>query len=89
MKQPFAPGSRVRVALDYHWAKSALGTVREPPEHIRQFAEGWQGDVRKVHAVKGILLFQWVEFDTPQKDSDGDGPYLAGEIELGYLDAAV
>ena len=89
MKKPFAPGARVRVAPTYHWAKSALATVREPPDSIVKFADGWRGTVRQVPALKGLLLFQWVEFDVPQQDSDGDGPYLSGEIDLEYLDAAV
>ena len=89
MKQPFLPGARVRVAPTYHWAQSALATVREPPDFIVKFADGWRGSVREVPSLQGLLLFQWVEFDLPQHDSDGDGPYASGEIDVEYLEAAV
>jgi|NGEPerStandDraft_5_1074534.scaffolds.fasta_scaffold38415_2 hypothetical protein len=89
MKQPFKSGARVRIAPTYHWAQSALATVREPPDYILELADGWKGDVREVPSLKGLLLFQWVEFDVPQQDADGDGPYAGGEIELDHLEAAV
>jgi hypothetical protein len=89
VKQPFAPGDRAQVTPSYHWAHLALGTVREPPDHIVKFADGWRGNVREVPSLKGLLLFQWVEFDLSQQDTDGDGPYIHGEIDLDYLEAAV
>lgn len=30
--------------------------------------------------VAGPKLFYWVDFDAPQIDADGDGPYAGGEI---------
>jgi len=89
MKKPLEPGTRVRIAANHHWAQSALGTVREPPGQILARGGGWQGNVREVQGVKGKLCFQWVEFDEPHRDSDGDGPYGAGEIQVEFLEAAV
>jgi hypothetical protein len=37
--------------------------------------------------LKGLVPFYWIEFDVPQHDADGDGPYQAGEIEVTYLSA--
>ena len=87
--EPFVAGTRVRISAAHHWAKSALGTVGEPPAHVRQLAGGWRGNVREVQAIKGRLLFQWVQFDEPQRDADGDGPYDGAEIQLAYLERAV
>jgi len=66
-----------------------LGTVREPPRHILQLSSGWRGNVREVQGAKGTLYFQWVEFDEPHRDSEGDGPYEGGEIQVEFLEAAV
>ena len=88
MRQPFEAGTRVRVSSSYHWARAALGTVREPPAQNVDRANGWSGVVREVPSRHGTLLSQWIEFDTPQRDGDGDGPYQAGEIELGHLEPA-
>ncbi|WP_234316038.1 MULTISPECIES: ferrous iron transport protein A [unclassified Streptomyces] len=64
-----APGSRVRVVRaqdwDGPWQVEFTGVVDamgapEPNEHAQAFA----GELR-----------YWVTFDTPQRDSGGDGPY--------------
>jgi len=73
MKQPIAQGSRVRVSATYHWAQSATGTVGRSS--------------REVGSLSGPLLFHWVEFDTPQVDADGDGPYAGAEIDVRFLEA--
>jgi hypothetical protein len=73
MKQSIVPGSRVRVSATYHWARSAIGTVGRKS--------------REVGSLNGPLLFRWVEFDTPQVDADGDGPYSGAEIDVRFLEA--
>lgn len=39
-----------------------------------------------VQSLSGELLY-WVTFDTPQFDSDGDGPYRKAQIWGRYLRA--
>ena len=38
-----------------------------------------------VESQKGPLVFYWVDFDQPQYDSDGDGPYASAEIDANAL----
>lgn len=45
----------------------------------------WSGIKRTVKRKKGSIVFYWVKFDTPQTDTDGDGPYSEGEIEAEYI----
>jgi hypothetical protein len=78
-------GQVVQVSDSYHWAKGALGTVSVPPEPVKRLAGDWSGCVRHVKNRQGILPYYWVEFNEPQLDSDGDGPYAGGEIEASYL----
>jgi hypothetical protein len=40
---------------------------------------------RVVESLKGPLLFYLVDFDQPQYDSDGDGPYASAEIDASAL----
>ena len=82
----FAPGDRVRVGKNYHWAKGATGTVQLPPTAVSGLAEGWRGAVRSVQGADRVLTFYWVAFDAPQRDADGDGPYAGGEIQAEYLE---
>lgn len=45
----------------------------------------WSGIKRTVKRKKRSIVFYWVKFDTPQTDTDGDGPYSEGEIEAEYI----
>ena len=72
MKQPIVPGSRVRISATHHWARSATGTVGSK--------------FREVGSLNGPLLFQSIEFDTPQVDADGDGSYGGAEIDVRFLE---
>jgi hypothetical protein len=38
-----------------------------------------------MNTPKGQKVFYFVEFDEPQDDGSGDGPYRASEIEAGNL----
>jgi len=92
MSKRFHIGDRVQISRTHYYAKGALGTVQQPPSYIRQFVEGpegWQGEYRVVQALHGPLTFYWIEFDTPQVDEEGDGPYEAGEIDSRYLHPVV
>ncbi|HEY8223627.1 MAG TPA: hypothetical protein VIG25_00025 [Pyrinomonadaceae bacterium] len=35
--------------------------------------------------AEGPLRFYWVEFDEPQRDAEGDGPYFGAEIDSTFL----
>jgi len=85
MAKEFLIGDRVRISENHHWAKRALAIVAEPPAAVAEMVNGWEGAWRTVEAVKGPLRFYWVEFEQPQRDADGDGPYGGAEIDSEYL----
>ena len=85
MSKDFSPGNPIRISEDYHWAKGELGTIMQPPDYVVNFADGWDGNHRNVPSLQGLLVFYWVEFDQPQIDADGDGPYDEAEIDSDYL----
>jgi hypothetical protein len=35
-----------------------------------------------------MLTTYWIEFDTPQLDADGDGPYAGSQVLDRYIEAA-
>ncbi len=85
----FDVGDRVRISLRYHWAKGTKGTIQVAPEFAQELVADqcpWHGCYRFVKGRKGFIKFYWVEFDEPQIDADGDGPYSAGEIEADMLE---
>lgn len=75
----------MRVADDYHWARGATGVIVSPPDEVARIAAGWDGARRMVRAEAGAIPFVWVEFDEPQFDADGDGPYAAAEVDARFL----
>lgn len=85
MDKEFVIGDRVRISEKYHWAQGVTATVAQPPTAVTTIVEGWQGPWRIVEALKGPLRFYWVEFDEPQIDVDGDGPYFGAEIDSTFL----
>src|SRR5260370_42227675 len=82
----FSPNDRVRVSTEHHWARGASATICAPPLSVVSVAEGWTGLTRTVESLRGPLTFYWVQFDEPQRDADGDGPYIEAEIEAVALD---
>ena len=82
----YASGERVRVKPHYHWAKGATGTVQQPPPPVAALASDWRGPSRSVRGVGRVLTLYWVNFDEPQRDAEGDGPYAGGEIDEDYLE---
>ncbi len=81
------PGDRVHVHGHWNWPDDCTGVVALPPTTVRSFAvdEPWQGHLRTLRTLKGMITFVWIVFDVPQHDGDGDGPYPAGEVELEYV----
>lgn len=84
----FSLGDRIIISNKHYWAKNATGTVSIPPKLISRKnqdklkSKTWY---RCIQTQKGELHFYWIEFDTPQIDADGDGPYKSGEIESSVL----
>ena len=73
-------GTRVRVVQDDRWsgpwAHVFTGTVSDmaAPEAVSH------------RAAQAEELSYWIEFDTPQMDSNGDGPYRKAQIWGRYLE---
>jgi hypothetical protein len=84
----YVAGSRVIISSAYHWAKGAVGTINQPPAKVREIAGDWKDLRRTVQGVKGPMTFYWVNFDVPQLDADGDGPFVGGEIDSAYFQTA-
>ncbi len=85
----FDIGDKIRVSKKYHWAQGAYGTIAKPPDFVWQLTEGeasWKGWHRFVQGRKGKIEFYWVNFDEPQFDADGDGPYKGGEIKAEMIE---
>jgi hypothetical protein len=41
-----------------------------------------------VSTIQGPERTYWVEFDEPQRDPDGDGPYASSQVLERYLEPA-
>lgn len=80
-----AEGSRVTVVPSYHWAKGSVGVVTRPPELVQRLGGNWDGVRRVVQGAKAPVQFYWVQFDTPQRDTDDEQLYFAAEIPGGFL----
>ena len=83
----FKIGQRVRVKEDYNWAQLATGTIVKPTYFHTDPPEVRNGLNRVVQGRQGPIVTYKVEFDEPQNDLDGDGPYRAAAIEEDYLEA--
>lgn len=81
----FSIGDRVRINDETHWAKGAIGTVTDPPELARCVGPGWEEHARIVQDEDGERTLYWVQFDEPQHDPEGDGPYDGAEVDLRCL----
>jgi hypothetical protein len=76
----FREGKIVIVSSEFFWAKGARGTVRQPPPEVIQISGPWNGLTRVERSALGENIVYWVEFDQPQVDAEGSGPYRAGCI---------
>ena len=84
MNKYLTVGDRIKISIDYHWAKNATGEIVKVPDYIIEIAEGWKNSVREVATAHGNLYFYWVKFDEPQIDDD-DGPYFEAEIDSNFI----
>jgi hypothetical protein len=84
-KKYFLAGDRVKISESYHWAKGVLGTIKEPQDQLKPWLEGWVGCSKEQTSLRGLRTIYWVEFDDPQIDNDGDGPYFAAEVDSEFL----
>ena len=81
-RKPIPAGTRVRVRRDKEhgpgpWPAEPTGTVVVGLDHTH-FVD--------VQAPVGVRRVYWVEFDEPQFDSEGDGPYHQAQILAVYLE---
>lgn len=72
-------GSRVTVVHDSEWAGPWEGEFTGTIDRL-----GTPEFIRHARAHHGELRY-WVEFDEPQLDSGGDGPYRKAQIWGRYL----
>ena len=75
-------GDKVKIKGNWNFPNDCTGVISNPPESVVQLVadhEPWDGIHRMVKGRKNLFKFYWVNFDIPQIDSDGDGPYNAGE----------
>ncbi len=82
-------GDRVRISRQDRWAKGVKGTIQPPPEFAQDLVADcypWEGHRRVVKGRTRLITFYWVEFDEPQTDADGDGPYPEAEIDADTLE---
>ena len=74
----FELGQRVAVHSNWNWPDSPTGTIAEPMHPMA--GSGW-GPLYRTSLARGKReRSYWVEFDAFQQDSDGDGPYVSGEV---------
>jgi hypothetical protein len=77
----FAKDDRVRVSLDFFWAKGATGVVSSPPPEVLSISGQWDDNLtRQEISALGENTVYWVWFEEPQGDADGDGPFRGGCI---------
>ena len=84
-------GSRIVINGHWEWPDGTTGRVAEFPGFVRSLRgdEADQPDhawlYHTYETLKGPLHVQWVEFDRATDDGSGDGPYLAGEVDVECL----
>ena len=84
----FQVGDRIRISPNYNWAQNATGSIVFPDQFVIDLASDncpWDGWHRLVKGRRKIIECYFVEFDEPQIDPDGDGPYRGAEIESDVL----
>jgi hypothetical protein len=85
----FKAGDKVFIKGHWNFPNDCSGTISNPPEAVIQLVadqdDPWDGIHRMVKGRKGPIEFYWVDFDEPQNDGDGDGPYWGGEVEAEFI----
>lgn len=71
----------MRVADDFFWARNATGTIANPPKEVVMIIGPWDSNLsRQEESALGTNAVNWIWFDEPQLDEDGDGPFRGGSI---------
>ena len=82
MKPRFALGDRVVTSRTLAWPAGATGVIATAPMAVTAVSGQWPNEVaRREVWPEGEVTVYWVEFDEPQPDSSGDGPYDAGSVD--------
>ncbi|WP_141398514.1 MULTISPECIES: hypothetical protein [Microbulbifer] len=84
----FNLGDHINMSGNWNFPNSATGVVAKYPQYVTDACgeEGSKdGFTRQVRGKNGPVTFVWIKFDEPQMDSDGDGPYREGEVELEFV----
>jgi hypothetical protein len=77
----FVVGDRVRISVEFFWARGASGTIARPLQTVTGISGEWEGGLtREETSALGTHTVYWINFDEPQYDADEDGPYRAGSI---------
>ena len=71
IRQEFASGEKVTVSGAGGWKRDAHGVIVGGPEAVT--------------TRQGEDYFYWVEFDEPERDLDGDGPYYKAQVLSQYI----
>jgi hypothetical protein len=74
LQRTFRIGARVVVSSKGGWQRDAMGTIVAGPEPIE--------------TLQGQDFYWWVEFITPERDLDNDGPYSKAQILSRYIQNA-
>jgi hypothetical protein len=79
------PGTTVQVTTDHSWAPGATGIVALPPRGVAQLVSEWTDTARVFSTLKWTHTTYWIIFKEPHRDADGDGPFVAAEINAKSL----
>ena len=85
----FEDGTKVKIIPHIWWPDGGTGKVSLAPTYVNDVIgddEAFESKQRNMKVVDRIITSGWVKFDKPILDSDGDGPYVSGEVELEYLE---
>lgn len=73
LRKALAQRDRVRIpGPEAGWRQPTFGCIVDGPE--------------LVSTLQGEDFYYWIEFDTPQHDLSGDGPYRRAQILSRYLE---
>ncbi len=85
----FNDGDHVKILPHLWWPEGGTGRVSIPPDFISEAI--YSGDTfdttqRTLIGNNRLITEIWVSFDTPIMDISDDGPYVAGEVSMEYLE---
>lgn len=74
LRKEFKVGTKVIVSSTGGWQRDAVGIIVAGPELI--------------DTLQGQDFYWWVEFLTPERDLDNDGPYTKAQVLSRYIQSA-